>query len=73
MVPTTGASGNAFIVMSAPLSLPIVAGFELVTLILYAVPVGVSIGNVASMDPEVVPVNVPILKGDVKLPLASES
>jgi hypothetical protein len=56
-----------------PLSEPVVTGLLATTLILYPVPNVVPAGNTAEMVPLVVLVKVPMLTGDVKLPVASES
>lgn len=60
----------ALIVKLLPLSVPVVAGLLLTTLILYPLPVGVAPGIVAAMVPLPVEVKVPILVGLEKLPLA---
>jgi hypothetical protein len=64
---------SALIVRFIPLLLPVVAGFELTTRILYAVPVAVVKGIVALMVPALVEVSVPMATGLAKLPVASES
>lgn len=64
---------SALIVRFAPLLLPVVAGLELTTRTLYAVPLAVVKGIVALIVPALVEVSVPIATGLVKLPVASDS
>lgn len=64
---------SALTVRFDPLLLPVVAGFELTTRILYAVPLAVVNGIEALMVPALVDVSVPIFTGLAKLPVASDS
>ena len=60
--------------MFTPLSVPIIAGVELMTLILYPVPVGVAQGIMQAMVPALaVLTKVPIVVGAAKLPSASDN
>ena len=59
--------------MLPPLSLPVIAGFELTTRILYAVPEGVPPGMVAAIVPEFTDDRVPIATGLVNEPVELES
>ena len=59
--------------MLLPLSLPLIAGLELTTLILYPLPVVVPAGNITGMLPAIPEVNVPITTGEVNDPAVSES
>jgi hypothetical protein len=64
---------SALMIRFDPLLLPVVAGFELTTRILYAVPLAVVNGVEALIVPALVDVSVPIVTGLVKLPAASDS
>jgi hypothetical protein len=67
------ASPMAVTVRFAPLSLPVTAGVELITRILYAPPAACPNGIVAVMVPAVVEVTLPIAVGATKEPAAFES
>ena len=70
----TGADNvRALIVRFAPLLLPVVAGLELTTRTLYAVPLDVVKGLVALIVPALVDVSVSMATGLAKLPVASDS
>jgi hypothetical protein len=66
-------SSPVFIVIFVPLSLPVVVGFDPFILILYAVPCAIPAGILAVMVPPPVPKEVPILVGEIKLPVEFES
>ena len=67
------AKASALIVRFEPLLLPVIAGVELTTLILYAVPEACVKGIDAVIVPALIAVRVPIVTGLVKLPEASDS
>ena len=56
-----------------PLSEPVIAGFELTTLMRYPTPDAASAGIVAEIVPDVVPVNVPMAIGLENEPAALDS
>jgi hypothetical protein len=60
-------------VISLPLSIPLNTGFELTTLIRYPLPATVFEGIVAIMVPELVELRVPIVTGEVKLPVLPDN
>ena len=70
---TFGVTGTLIIVKFDPLSEPIIAGFELVTRILYPVPPEVPEGIVAITVPWFTDDNVPMFTGLAKLPAEFES
>ena len=59
--------------MLVPLSVPVTIGEEDTTLILYEVPAATFPGKFAEIELLEIPVRVPILTGDVKLPAELES
>jgi len=68
MVPSTGAEGETFTVISDALGLLVKTGLLDITLILYCVPFVVPDGMIALITPDCLDLKVPIIMGEEKLP-----